>query len=187
MALARVGSTQQEIATRVGVTHAAVNQWLSGQTRPSAQKRQTIAGIYGIAPDLWEHATSDPPAPERPAPAAERDHAPRERAPRERPADGVLGKAHRLEQMAHELMERVQADPNATPLEQARVMASVAATLNLIAKITGQFELGARIMRLPMWRKIERAIADALQPFPEAAAAVAEAMRRLEDEHSRTH
>jgi transcriptional regulator with XRE-family HTH domain len=182
-----MGSTQEEIASRLGVTRVAVSQWLSGATRPAPSKRSAIAEVYGIAPELWEHASSDPPAPDRPAPTAEREHAARERAPRERPADGVLGKAHRLEQMAHELMERVQADPNATPLEQARVMASVAATLNLIAKITGQYELGARIMRLPMWRRIERAIADALQPFPEAAAAVAEAMRRLEDEHSRTH
>lgn len=42
--------------------------------------------------------------------------------------------------MAQELMQGFRNDPSATLLEKAKVMNSVASTLALLAKLTGEFD-----------------------------------------------
>lgn len=176
--LLRRGQTQEAIAKRVKVSRVAVAHWLSGETKPSAAKRILIAEAYGIPPEAWDQkATTKPKSKDAAAPASPPAPIP----------EGVLGKARQLEQMAHDLMSKLQAElanPEgpSTHLEVAKVMNSVASTLNLLAKITGQFELGSRLFKLPVWKRIEGALARGLEGHPKAAAAVAAELRRVETE-----
>ena len=181
--LARVGARQDDIAMQVGVSRVAVIHWLKGATKPTLRARASLHATYGIPITSWDEpiimidkVSGHASATELPAPrVAERAIATFGRVP-----DGVLAKAAALEQMAHELMTKLQNEEGATPLEQAKVMASIATTLNLLAKLTGQFELGARLLTLPMWKEIERALERALANHPAAAADVATELGKLD-------
>ncbi len=180
--LQRRGKTQEAIAEKVGVSRVAVSHWLAGTTKPGPAKRAALAAAYGIPPEAWDQKIP----PKAKAAAAALPSAPI--APVEIP-EGVLGKAKMLEQMAHDLMVRLQEEmradkPDSTHLEVAKVMNSVATTLNLLAKLTGQYELGSRLFRLPVWKRIEAAIYAGLSAHPKAAAELAKHLRTLEAEET---
>jgi hypothetical protein len=61
-------------------------------------------------------------------------------------------------------------------------MKDIAHTLGVLARLTGQFDVGSRILKLPQWKRIEKALEQALTPFPDAARAVATALQALESE-----
>jgi transcriptional regulator with XRE-family HTH domain len=178
--LARTGQTQDSIAAAVGVSRPAVAQWLSGTTRPNKKEtREKLLALYGIPVDSWDEparakrAEATTPAPVS-APVSAGSSVP----------DGVLGKAKMLEDMAHDMLRDLRADTEAFPLEKAKVMNSIAGTLALIAKLNGDFDLGQRMFKLPVWRRIEAALATALASYPEAAAAVGRELRKVEAENS---
>ncbi len=101
-------------------------------------------------------------------------------APTEGELPGAYGMARELETMARNLLEGLHKDAGATPLEKARVMAALGATINTLAKMTGYFDLGRQMLRLPMWKDIERELAEALRPYPAAARAVAQRFAALD-------
>jgi hypothetical protein len=92
----------------------------------------------------------------------------------------VFARKLHIERMAHGLMQNLHDDPDATPLEKAKVMASIAATLNVLAKLTGQYELGKRVLRLPLWKRVEQELAVALRLHPAAAEAIAQRFAALD-------
>lgn len=188
--LGRTGQTQDDIGAVVGVSRAAVAQWMNGSTRPGRPAREKLLATYGIPSEAWDESARKPKAPPSETPVGS--------APLEPPAlpppaqapdpdavpDGVLGKAKMLEDMAHDMLRDLRADTEAFPLEKAKVMNSIAGTLNLLAKLTGQFELGARLFKLPVWKRIEQAAEKALAKHPEAAAALAGELRAVEKENT---
>lgn len=190
--LGRTGQTQDDIGAVVGVSRAAVAQWMNGSTRPGRPAREKLLATYGIPAEAWDESARKPKAPpsEIPdgaplEPTASPSQLPSAPAPSPDPVpDGVLGKAKMLEDMAHDMLLDLRADTEAFPIEKARVMASIAQTLNLLAKLTGQFELGARIFKLPVWKRIEQAAEKALANHPEAAAAFAGELRAVEKENT---
>lgn len=169
--LTRTGQTQDEIAERVGVSRVAVSHWMNGGTLPKPKKRDELLEAYGIPATAWdeEPARKERPPSSPPMPAA-----------LTAVPDGVLPKAAKLEEMALRLMTELQDDLDSPPLERAKVMSSVAQTLSLLAKLTGQFDLGAQLFQLPTWKRIELALERALDKHPEAARDVAEELRRIE-------
>lgn len=182
--LQRRGKTQEAIAEKVGVSRVAVSHWLSGNTKPGAAKRAALAAAYGIPPEAWDQKIPPKAKAAAPTPAAAIVAAGSDPIP-----EGVLGKAKMLEQMAHDLMVRLQEEmraekPESTHLEVAKVMNSVATTLNLLAKLTGQYELGSRLLKLPMWKRIEAALYAALANHPKAAADLGTHLRALEAEET---
>ncbi len=183
--LVRTSKTQDEIVSAmadrgVRVSRVAVSQWQNGQTKPVAAKRRLLREIFGIPEKSWDESPvakskgARVAGPKAPAPALHHE------VPR-----GVLAKAAALEDDVHALMAEVRDDEEATPLERAKVLASCATTLNLLARLTGQFDLGARLFTLPIWKRIERALEVGLDGHPKAAASVAREMRRVEEEHLR--
>ncbi len=189
--LARIGETQDEIARKVGVSRVAVSHWLKGATKPSLATRGRILATYPIPITSW-----DEPNIVIDEPIIVIDHAsgrvsgtnvPTSRVTDqmiatfgEVPKRGVFAKAAALDRMAEEMMAKLQSQEGATPLEQAKVMASIASTLSLLAKLTGQYELGSRLLTLPMWKEIEQALERALANHPLAAADVATELRKLD-------
>lgn len=174
-ALARTGETQESIGTKLGVSRVSVCHWLAGETKPNKERRREIESQFGVAPHLWDQEVTKSPTMAAPKPEAST-------MPDDGIPDGVLGKNRFLEEMAHQMLVELKNDGSATYLEKAKVMNSVAATLKLIAQVTGQFELGSRLFKLPVWKRIEEALYRGLEGHPEAALAVAAELRRVESE-----
>lgn len=179
--LTRTGQKQDAIAVAVERSRVTVSNWMNGRKKPDVETaRPRLLELYGIPLDAWDQ---DPPEAPRKARTTMTDLAPigasslLSTAP-----DVVLQRAERLGAMVDELVEQVQDDPEAVPLEKARVMGAAAQTLALLSKLLGQFDLGTRFFRLPMWREVERALERGLTGHPEAAAAVARELRRVEAE-----
>jgi transcriptional regulator with XRE-family HTH domain len=171
IALARTGKTQDEIAACASVSRVAVCKWLSGASKPTADKREILEKHFAIEPAWWEEAATR----QRTALATSKPVA-------SAPPD-VLARAAELEQMANGLLASLRLEAASTPLEKAKVMASIAVTLRQVVQL--EFLVGAHVMRTAVWSRIKRALERALQPHPEAAAAVARELRALEEERTR--
>lgn len=167
--LARLGLTHEQLAARLGKSRVQVTRWVNGERKPAVQNRHEIAAEFGIEPEAFDEPLTQAATP----PAAATNTTPDDVPVRQR--------ALELQRNLHDLMVSVRDDFTATPLEKAKVYASAATTLQLLGKLTGDAqEIGeARILRLPAWRKIQERLVSALQPFPKAAVAVADALREL--------
>lgn len=164
--LVRSGKTQDEIAARIGVSRVAVSQWMNGATKPGPAKRGLLFAAFAIPESAWDA-----------------DHSLDSATPTELPRvpDGALAKAEHLEAMAQQLMTEMRTDSEATPLERAKVMSSLASTLTAIAKLRGELDHGSKLFSLPLWKRIEAALERGLDGHPEAAAAVARELRKLDE------
>jgi transcriptional regulator with XRE-family HTH domain len=169
--LARLGKTQAAIALKIGVSRIAVQQWLSGTTRPNDEKRAKICDAFGIAAALWD-------APLQLRATAEQAIVANGGAFKSTP--DLLSKSKELENMIYKLMDQIDADQAGTHQERSKSMASCTQTLAIIAKLTGQFDLGKRIFQLPQWKQIEKTFEHVLMNYPDAAAALAIELRKLE-------
>jgi transcriptional regulator with XRE-family HTH domain len=56
----QLGLSQQDLATRVGVTRSTIIQWESGATEPSSKKLGLVAHVVGLR---LEELLADPPEP----------------------------------------------------------------------------------------------------------------------------
>lgn len=157
LALARLGLSQEVIAEACSVSRVAVAHWQAGRKKPLPPKRSILNQHFGIPEASWDSEIgSTPEAKPEPKPIPE----------------GVRGKALALEAMAHELLAKANADAQTTGIEKARIMASIASTLRLLSRITGESEN-------PFVEQVTELIGTTLAPHPEAAAAVAVALERL--------
>lgn len=171
VALLRTGKDQDEIARLLDVTQPAVAQWLSGQTKPGVTKRKKMRELLGILDEWWDEEHQTPaPAPDDPTKLAEIPQ-------------GVLPMASVLEERARRLLLRLN-DPEAklALTEESKIMRSVVGTLQHLARLRGDYDLGKQFFRLPQYQRLRRAIVDGLKNFPEAAAALEVELRRVEIE-----
>lgn len=105
-------------------------------------------------------------------------------------AEQLYGEASDLLEKARALVEHTEAAEGVEPKDRARAMTAAAALLGqvkacveLLARLTGELRSDVSIgviLATPDWRCIEDALEAALLPHPEAAAAVARALRGLE-------
>jgi transcriptional regulator with XRE-family HTH domain len=168
--LASTGQTQEQIAKAAGVSRVTVNHWCSGATKPLPEKRTILREKFDIPDESWEES------PEKRS-AKKVSEAALVPIPR-----GVHGKAAALEQMAEQLLLEVQVKGQSTPHERARVMSSIAATLQRLSKLSRDYQHGTDVMTWPFWKKIEAALEEALTPYPDAAKAVSVAFGELRGE-----
>lgn len=182
--LARTGLAQDVIASVVGKSRVTVSNWVNAKKRPDDGARKVLEERYGIPVTAWDE---EPPkrapraAPSSPSvPVAYHPSV----APGFSPTvpDQVLSMADELMGDLRQGLEELRKDSDALPLEKARVRASLGQTLALLGKVTGAFDLGSRFFKLPLWREVEQALARGLAGHPEAAAAVAAELRRVETE-----
>jgi len=178
LALARTGKTQAQVAVEVGVSGVTAHHWSTGEKKPGPANRTRLRELYGIAEDSWD---VQPVRASKPrvisAPTGGDAVA----------AGGVFAMAREVEQMiqqqmaeARQELAKPRAEREGTPLELAKLTTSLVPALSHLAKLTGQYDLGRRMLQLPIWRRIEAEIGSALKEHPEAAAAVAERFRALE-------
>lgn len=175
--LARTGLSQEAIASglRGGVSRVSVAHWMAGTTKPNKDRRGELRDLHGIPETAWDELAelARVEAASTPKAASRRDEIPA----------SVFGKASMLEEMANDLLAHLRSeDSQSTPLEKARVMASVASTLHLLAKLTGQLELGEKLLQLPQWKAVARAIEEVLRRHPGALEDFEATMRGLDDQ-----
>ncbi len=175
--LARTGATQAQIASRLGCTQQAAQQWISGATRPSKVRRGELRAAFDIPVEAWDEevAQSEPVS-----------TAPSERPPPSRAAplpSSALGKMEIVEATLMEQMDKVRKDPLSTPAEICKVGRDCMGALDIIAKRRGEGGIDMpKWLRSPEWAKILKAIRAALDPYPDAALRFAEEMRRAAEE-----
>lgn len=172
--LLHVTGSMQAIATEVSArSQTSVADWRSGKRVPSVEARARIQEAFGIPIEAWSHAptTDDPAAVEAPAtpPPLADPHAPIPSS-----LEACLS-----------LLSQIQRDrvvPNLLPAERVKLADAEARILKLRAELERQAEFSEdRYVRdHPAWLKVRREIAHALQSFPEAARAVADALERME-------
>lgn len=171
VALKRLGLTQQQIAERLGSKgHTTVLRWMDGSRRPGKPARAKLLAEFKIPLDAWDKpAGGAKKPPKTKAPAPERPAAPTETAT-------VRSRALKLGRMVDGLLAEVADD--STPAERAKVLDQAARTLAVLGKLTG--ESGdvtiPTILASPHWRRLEDTIIAALEPWPDAARAVADAI-----------
>lgn len=172
--LARTGKQQTQIAIEVGVSKVTVHQWISGAKRPGPPMRAKIRTLYGIGEERWDEryvprASSAPPRSER-----------REAEPDEA-TGGAFQMARSLQRQAQAQLDELEDEGlDWTPAEKAQVMQRLASTVNVLAKLTGQYEMGRRMLMLPLWKQLEHEMFEALRSYPEASRAVADRLEAFE-------
>ncbi|NUP05531.1 MAG: helix-turn-helix transcriptional regulator [Polyangiaceae bacterium] len=184
-ALLRTGKTLVEIATEVGVSKSLVHYWVTGDKNPGKDKRERLLELYGIPVTDWDVDASTPPkTPPRAIPAAPPPIRVESVA---ESVGGAFAMARELQQSAEGLLrtlrEQGETDGDGhkpTPLERAKVMASLSTTIVALGKMTGDYDISRRLTKLPLWRRLETELAAALRGHPEAARAVAEVFERLD-------
>lgn len=83
-------------------------------------------------------------------------------------------------------MARLSADRDGSPYEQAKILGILSASLERLARLTGELELtNARVLSLPFWQRIVEVSGEALRKWPDAAEAFAAAVERIEAEAGR--
>lgn len=170
LALKRIGAPPAEMASRLGISERFAARLLSGERNPSDALKTRIKKQYGVD---W-----DAPAPPKP----------KRRASESAPAlteikdDAVRAQALGMLQTVRDLQREIQDDEDIYPEKKAKVLASCAATLASLGRLTGESMTlsESQIVRHPQFRRIVASLWDALAPWPDAFAAAVEALRRFE-------
>lgn len=175
VALKRTGKTSLQIAKEVGVSKVSVHEWIHGSKSPGQRFQAKMFELYGLEPAWWklDAPKSDPP-PSSPT---------RSSTPNTEAVGGAFQMARQLQIQVQAGLESLE-DPKQVwaPAEKAQVMQRLANTVNVLAKLTGQYELGKRMLQLPIWKQLESEMFEALKSFPEASKACALRLRKFEKE-----
>lgn len=167
--LRRTGKAQTEIARDAAVSRVTVHQWIAGNKRPGVPKRARLQELYGIPAKAWDEPYV-PRAAATPVPPTQ-----------ESVADGgAFSMARSLQRQAQAQLDELEHADEWDPVRKVRVMQGLASTINVLAKITGQYELGRRMLTLPIWKQLEHEIFEALKAFPDASKSVADRLERFE-------
>lgn len=152
-----------------GRSASAAEAWRNGTRTPARDARKLIAERW---PEVTEAGWDE-------LPLAEPAKAPA-------PAPDALGTRESTRAFARDVEARGRAllsaldDPDMTPRAQAELFAKVTDGLMKCGRLTGATALNEReILGSPAWLRVERAIVDALAPWPDAQRAAGEALAEL--------
>jgi len=157
--------TGKEIAQKTGKTEGYISRILSGRQDPS-QGFKEIAADLGIPIEAWNETIIDPEirnpaAPDAPAPVPT--------------ADNVRELTGRLMRTAQELEAEIAQE--ASVYERMRYLEKLAGITVDLGKLTGASIVNARMLLMsPGWAQVSEVITKALEPWPDAMRAVAEAL-----------
>lgn len=157
-AVAAEGSTR--VALRIGVGESTVRAWLTGRGKPRAKARDAIRAALAGPTSAVEKGATIPGVP-----LSAGDH-----------ADPKANAIATLAVLRRHLI--------AAPRDQVTSIANaITSSSRLLARLSGQLEVTqAQVLRSAAWARLQRTILDALDPFPEALRAVADATERIDDE-----
>lgn len=174
--LGRQGLKNTEIAKRIGVTPAAVSQFIKGKAKPGDALREVIFKEFAIPVAAWDEPPKSRKPAEEKAPAA-----PEERVASPIP-EGVQPKVARLETFVTRLLTNLETDPDATPAEQLDIITKATVILDKLGKATGEHAIDrAKILGHREFKQAIEVISGAVRPCKDGCAGrVGAALRKLE-------
>ncbi len=198
-ALKRTGKTDYAIADEVGVTHQAVTKWRNQTSKPSrVTARPKLHALYGIPPKAWDEPHGAAPIVPDLETSGTAPSKPALRSPRARKGgsvpdldvprtlvvvpDSIEGRIELVERMLRRLLEKADKETDAAPLESAKLLAAATTTLHKLAAMKGELDITRRVLTLPAFKRAVQLITEACRPWPDAAAAIAAALRVAESE-----
>lgn len=164
--LSATGLDHATIASELGVSRQAVQQWLSGEKKPGTARRAGILQRYGVPEAAWDTPVAGAmPEPVEPPDAGE----------------SKFDAEARLRAQLARLDALRKAGGDLPPAQRMRLESTETKCIELLGKMTGEGqEIGeSRIVRLPAWRRIQESVISALRPWPAAAAAVVKALKEF--------
>lgn len=175
--LGRAPGTQTEKGEAIGASRPLIAFWESGKRTPNAAWREKLSTAYGIAPGDWDcepapRLTVVPSAPARRAPTA-----PLSSPTAPDPTDIIGGCKAQLERIAQ---MRAELDD---PRLLVRLEETESQCRHKLATYLGEGRVitEASLLRSPAFARVVARITTALDPYPEALLAVAEALESVGD------
>jgi transcriptional regulator with XRE-family HTH domain len=157
------------VARESGVSQPTIVATLSGKSVPKGARRAALSRYLGVSEQDW--ATSAPPSTVRP---------PQLTAVQPGTLGTTLAEVEANVLELKENLRRAKEDPKTSIQERMAITRTIDHALRHLSKVRGETEISrAQILRSPHWAALLEAISVALGPFPEAALAVAKAMREL--------
>ena len=191
--LLAVDASTSAIGRALDVSAGLVSDWRNGRRFPGPEMKAALSNLYGIEPVAWSVrpgvATAAVAAAVAEAEAAPEPFEPIAPAVVSEPTLDtaiVHGGAPSSLQSCMELLAALRHDraqPNLTPAARVKLSDAEARILALRARLEAAQELAEDryVRQHPAWIKTKRAILAALEPYPEAAAAVVTALRGIGD------
>jgi transcriptional regulator with XRE-family HTH domain len=165
-ALKRSGKTGAELARLCGVSAQLVSLWLKGKKRPGPEHRARLEALGLALADQWEKDSSKRrKAHSSPAMA----HA--------APATALDTRSELVEQVGR--LRRLIGE-GLSPAASVQVERALGQALVALSKIDGTTITELTIVRHPAHRRVMAVILAALEPYPEAMRAVADALKARE-------
>lgn len=164
----------------------AVSRWISGDRSPNDAMRILIEAKFSIPIDSWEQPTGSayvaPKVAKQPPDIVIPTATHESESLFVNDNDPIMAEVRTCRLLAQALLRDIQS-ADVTPMERSKVLASALAALERASKLTGENHLsGAKLLKMPFWKRVEKALADGLKGHPEAAAAVERELRKLDEE-----
>lgn len=178
VALLRTGKDQGEIAAALGVSRTSITAWIACRWKPNPTVRKKIAKVFGIPASHWDDPFS-PKAEQKTNGATNGVAAHAEPGP----PQTAISQLYLLESRVNQLLADVESpEAKSHPELRSKILYQASRTLDNITKARARYDLGEQLFELPMWKAIERAILEALEPFNDARVAVVAKLRKLDQE-----
>jgi transcriptional regulator with XRE-family HTH domain len=190
--LKATGATLREIGSIAGVSQEAVRKWLGGLTTPQPEARAKLRTKFQIPKPAWDEApiTSGQKLPP-PSKQSRTREAPVTGPEPEEDTDADLALALDGPDAAREAaanhLRRVQrlreaAEKKGSATEYTRALELERKAILDFGRFNGELTPAdeSRLTQTPRFKAISSAIAKALLPYPEAAAAVSNALREFD-------
>lgn len=193
--LISTGLSLSKIANGLQCSAPTVSGWRNGETLPQKRYRAKLEAVYAIPRASWDQPPDNvaPPVDEEPGEAppamtpAQATDAPIQPAqsnlppypPPPKNASTLDNALHSLACLRHDLKHRPM-----TAAARSKVRADEIRAINLIAKLEEREELSESkyVDKHPRWIELRTRILAALEPYPEAAQAVIDALSEDETE-----
>lgn len=183
----------KQIAKDLGAKYVVVAQWAEGRRRPSGEWPETLhtyslrwGGKLEILVEDWKTRLSEVKRAKKGRTKKGLVADLEAKAPPTTTPEQVLDEAGKLIRDVQSLRDEVskpQGEEEYGPSvsERAKILSQCAVMLDKAARLTGaSAEISpAKILRSPGWNKIKHALAESLEPWPDAMRSVAEAIKKM--------
>jgi transcriptional regulator with XRE-family HTH domain len=160
--LLELEGSEQDIATKMGCSRATAGHWRRGRRTPGEGARHKLELLFGIPQRAWDVSPGQLAAPPPPEP------------------DTMSRNDDTLDITKQQVLEirRSLVENGLAAETRAKLRAELGKLLALRARLELAQELreDRMVREHPEWARVKAAILKALEPYPEAAAAVAEAL-----------
>lgn len=165
--LRNLSVTGADVARALGVSKQTVSCWRSGKKLPEPSMRRALETAYAIPCAAWEQQSTPLPVPPPAPPPA--------------PSFDTLTTRDEVRAAYAGLRARKEALPaSAAESERTKLDDLMLKALSLLARMDEREEQALeRFMKSPDWRRMRAALVGALDPYPDAAQAVATALETL--------